>query len=230
MGDVVTLPCLLLASYLVGRGIVTPLLGALNLAAAIGALWAGWTERRATTRRVIQESLPVLCVATVLDILAGTVAEPRLESLVAFGAFLILLPGFLGRTGALGSMLAARLGSKLHLGAIAPAGRPEGLALLDGSIVFGQGLLMYLLTGALSLATAEALGRAYPGALRFMGVTMFGGVLAMLVASLIGYYAAVMAYRFGLDPDNHTIPLVNSGMDLVGMICLVVALSVFGVA
>jgi mgtE-like transporter len=59
---------------------------------------------------------------------------------------------------------------------------------------------------------------------------MLGGVLATVVASLIGYYAAVVTYRFGFDPDNHTIPLVTSGMDLLGVICLVVSLVVFGVA
>ena len=53
--------------------------------------------------------------------------------------------------------------------------------------------------------------------------------MATVVASIIGYYAAVVAYRFGFDPDNHTIPVVTSGMDLLGVICLVVALVVFGV-
>jgi mgtE-like transporter len=61
-------------------------------------------------------------------------------------------------------------------------------------------------------------------------VVLFGGLLATVLAALIGYYAAIAAYRFGFDPDNHTIPLVTSGMDLLGVICLVVALVVFGVA
>jgi mgtE-like transporter len=54
-------------------------------------------------------------------------------------------------------------------------------------------------------------------------------MMATLVASVIGYYAAITTYRFGLDPDNHTIPLVTSGMDLLGVICLVIALVLFGV-
>jgi mgtE-like transporter len=59
---------------------------------------------------------------------------------------------------------------------------------------------------------------------------MVGGMIATVVASLIGYYAAALTFRFGLDPDNHTIPLVTSGMDLLGIICLVSALVLFGVA
>lgn len=80
------------------------------------------------------------------------------------------------------------------------------------------------------MIAAQLIGAEYPGAFRFIGVVMVGGLLATVVASAIGYYAAIATYRLGLDPDNHTIPLVTSGMDLLGVICLVVALVIFGVA
>jgi mgtE-like transporter len=101
---------------------------------------------------------------------------------------------------------------------------------LDGTIVLALGLTVYAIAAVTTLGLAEVIGAEYPGAWRFIGITLFGGVLATLVASLIGYYAAITTYRFGLDPDNHTIPLVTSGMDLLGVICLVIALVVFGVA
>jgi mgtE-like transporter len=101
---------------------------------------------------------------------------------------------------------------------------------LDASIVLLQGVSVYALTALLTLGLSEVLGYAYPGALRFVAVTMVGGLLATLVASAIGYYAAIVSYRFGLDPDNYTIPIVTSGMDLLGIICLVAALVAFGVA
>ena len=59
---------------------------------------------------------------------------------------------------------------------------------------------------------------------------MVGGIMATLIAAVIGYYAAVVTYRFGLNPDTHTIPIVTSGMDLLGVTCLVTALVLFGVA
>jgi mgtE-like transporter len=231
VGDVVTLPCLFLASYLAGIRFVTPALGLIALAAGVASLYAGWTTRRALARRIVRESLPVLCLAIVLDILAGTVAEQRAASFFEFDAFLVLLPGFLARTGALGSILAARLGSKLHLGVVTPTARPEAAALLDASIVIALGITVYAVTGGSTLLLSQAApGYTEPSALTFMGVTMLGGLLATLVACVIGYYAAVAAYRFGFDPDNQTIPIVTSGMDLLGIICLVVALVAFGVA
>jgi mgtE-like transporter len=231
IGDLVTLPCLLLASYLVAIRIVTPVAGAVALVVGIVAMVRGWTTIRVVARRIVRESFPVLCLAAVLDILAGTVVQPRLGGVFTpYPAFLIFLPGFLENTGALGSILAARLGTKLHLGAASPSARPGAAALLDGTIVLVLGLFIYSLTAVSSLFVAQIFHKAYPGALKFLGVAMFGGILAMLVACVIGYYAAILTYRFGFDPDNHTIPLVTSGMDLLGVICLVIALVVFAVA
>jgi mgtE-like transporter len=230
IGDVVTLPCLLLASYLVGIDVVTPVLGGLCLVTGIAALASGWSYKRQIARRIVQESFPVLCIAIVLDILAGAAVEPRLERFLVFQSLLIIIPGFLENTGALGSILAARLGSKLHLGAVTPRARPEAAALLDGTVVLGLGMTVYALTAVTTLAVSELFGFDYPGALRFVGVVLLGGALATMLAALIGYYAAIASFRFGFDPDNHTIPLVTSGMDLMGIICLVVSLVVFGVA
>jgi mgtE-like transporter len=231
IGDVVTLPCLLLASYLVDIEIVTPVLGVVAIVAAVAALVRGWTDPHLVARRIVRESFPVLAVAIVLDVLAGAVVQPRVgEVFLAYPALLIIIPGFLENTGALGAVLAARLGSKLHLGAVTPRARPEPVALLDGTIVLILGISVYALTAVTTLVLAEVVGAAYPGALRFIGITMAGGVLATLVAAVIGYYAAAATFRFGFDPDNHTIPIVTSGMDLLGAICLVVALVIFGVA
>ncbi|MQA99349.1 MAG: hypothetical protein GEU78_03505 [Actinobacteria bacterium] len=230
IGDVVTLPCLLLASYLVGIDWVTPILGAVCVLLGVLALVRGWSTMRPLARSIVRESFPVLCIAIVLDVLAGTIVEPRVEQVFTpFPAFLIVIPGFLENTGALGALLAARLGSKLHLGAVSPTLRPEPAALLNGTVGLALGITVYTLTGVGTLLLSIAIGFDHPGALTFVGVVLTGGFLATVVAAVIGYYAAILTFRFGFDPDNHTIPLVTSGMDLLGVICLIVALVVFGI-
>lgn len=231
MGDVVTLPCLLLASYLVGIRGLTPVLGGLSLVLGLGAVVVGWHTGSDMARRIVRESFPILCIAIVLDLLAGTVVQSRIDEVFStYTAFLIFLPGFLENTGALGSILAARLGTKLHLGAVSPTARPGAPALLDGTIVAVLGIFIYTLSAVTCLLVAQATGETYPGVATFLGSTLFGGLMALLVAGAIGYYAAIASYRGGFDPDNQTIPLVTSGMDLLGAICLVIALVVFGVA
>ena len=228
-GDVVTLPALFLASFLVGIRVVTPLIGVASLAVGVFALVRGWAARHALARKIVRESFPVLFLAMILDILAGAVVEPRMQAIfTAFPAFLILIPGFLENTGALGSILAARLGTKLHLGVVTPRRTPDAPALLDGTIVLALGVFVYTLSAVTSLGVAEITNAAHPGAITFLGVALLGGLLAMFLAALIGYYAAVFSFRFGFDPDNHTVPLVTSGMDLMGVICLVIALVALG--
>jgi mgtE-like transporter len=230
VGDIVTLPALLVASFLSGIRLFTPVAGGAAALAGGFALVRGATAPLPGARRVIRESFLVLCAAMVLDILAGAVVEPRVGAVFAvFPAFLIFLPGFLENTGALGSILAARLGTKLHLGVVSPRGRPDAPAVLDGTIVMALGVFVYSLSAVSSLGVAAVAGKAYPGVVTFLAAAMLAGLLAMLVAGVIGYYAAVITFRLGLDPDNHTVPLVTSGMDLLGVICLVIALLVVGV-
>jgi mgtE-like transporter len=230
IGDVVTLPSIFLASFLYGLPIVTTVIGLTSIAIAVFAVARAWRSGYVLARRIVRESFFVLCIAIVLDILAGSVVEPRVEHVfVPFPAFLIFLPGLLENTGALGSILAARLGTKLHLGAASPRARPDAPALLDGTIVLLLGLFLYLVTSVTTLITAELTGARHPGAFLFLASTMTAGLIAMVLAALIGYYAAIITFRMGLDPDNHTTPLVTSGMDLLGAICLVVSIAAFGI-
>ena len=87
-------------------------------------------------RRIVRESMPVLLFAGVVDLLAGTVVEARLEHFLAFPALLILVPPFLEDTNALSGILSSRLASKLHLGLIEPTRVPQALAWMDVSINF----------------------------------------------------------------------------------------------
>ena len=47
---------------------------------------------------------------------------------------------------------------------------------------------------------------------------------------VVGYYLAVLTSRFGLDPDNHGVPIITSVMDLAGVVALLLAMSLSGVA
>src|SRR5205085_9961872 len=59
-GDMVTLPSLFLATYLVGLGIVTPIIATATTALAIVALVAAFRAGLPVTVRILRESLPML--------------------------------------------------------------------------------------------------------------------------------------------------------------------------
>ena len=62
-----------------------------------------------------------------------------------------------------------------------------------------------------------------------IGGTLVAGVMATAVAIVVSYYVAIVTTRFGLDPDNHSVPIITSVMDLTGTISFLFALGIFGV-
>jgi mgtE-like transporter len=229
-GDVVTLPALFLATFLVSVPVVTPVL-ALALA-AVGVVVAvmGVRSGLPVLRRIVRESLPVLVVAGAVDIVAGLTIEKRLESFTAFPALLVLIPPFLEDAGALGGILSSRLSSKLHLGLIAPSSVPQRAARRDFFLIALFAVPVFSLVALSADVAAIAFGLASPGPARMLAVALLGGAMVTAMAIGVAYYGAIGAYRFGLDPDNHGIPLVTSSMDLVGAISLILAIVVVGLA
>jgi mgtE-like transporter len=228
-GDMVTLPSLFLATYCVGHRFLTPLLGAVTAGMAVASLVAVVRVRLPLLKRIVAESLPILLIAGAIDIIAGITIEKRVEAFTALPALLVLIPPFLEDTGALGGILAARLSSKLHLGVIEPAARPPRAARADFRLVAVLAVPVFVLVAVSADVVSLLLGLESPGPVRMIGISLLGGMLATAACVAITYYGAIAAYRLGLDPDNHGIPLVTSSMDLIGAVALIFAILIVGV-
>jgi mgtE-like transporter len=221
VGDTVTMPALLAASLLAQQGWITVGVGAATGLATLACLVAALRTRQPLARRILRESIVVLALAGLVDLVAGSVLEHRAERLLALPALLVLVPPFLEDAGNLGIIVGARLSSKLHLGVIRPRLIPERLAFLDISLVAAWALSVFTLLGVSGELVARLLGLPSPGLVGMVGLSLLAGYLAAVGAALVAYAGAVASFRFGLDPDNHTVPLVTSTLDLIGVICLV---------
>lgn len=229
-GDMVTLPALVVATLLLTNPLVDTIAGVLLAVVAVAAVVRGFVSRQPITRRIVRESLPVLTYAASIDILAGTVLETRLETFISSDALFVLIPPFIANCGSLGGIASARLGSDLHLGLITPRRWPEKLAGFEASLVFLFGFAAFTGLGLVAHVAALVGGFASPGAGTMVGISLTAGVLAFGLLFLVAYYAATATYRFGLDPDNHAIPIVTATMDFLGVLCLVAAITTWGVS
>jgi mgtE-like transporter len=227
-GDMVTLPSLFLATFLVGIRWVTPAVATVLTVATVGLTVRSLFTDLPLARRILRESIPILALAGAVDVFAGLVVEARLDQFLVYPALLVLIPPFLESAGALGGILSSRLASKLHLGVMSPRGRPEAVAVLDATIVFLFAVMMFLLVGLAADGAAALIGLASPGVLTVIGVSLLAGLIATVLAVGVAYYTAVATYRIGLDPDNHGIPIITSSMDFIGVIALIIALIAFG--
>jgi mgtE-like transporter len=172
----------------------------------------------------------VVSIVPILDVLAGTLLESQAERFFRYPGLLILIPPLISQAGALGGILSSRLSSKLQLGVITARGLPEPPALVDASLVVGFGLSIFLFIGVVGAALAGVIGRATPAVSAAIGGTVLAGSLLLPVILLLGYYLAVGTARFGLDPDNHSVPLITGAMDLAGVVAFVFAMAVSGVS
>lgn len=227
-GDMVTLPSLFLAALLVRLEHVTVALAVIGAAVGLVAIVMALRSKLPILRRIVRESLPVLVAAGTIDILAGLALNGQYEAgpFVVFPALLVLVPPFLEDTGALGSVLSARLSSKLHLGIITPQARPERAARVDFTIILILALPVFSLLAVTSEIAALVFGLPTPGLANMIGAALIGGLFATTIGMLVAYYGTVATYRFGLDPDNYGVPLLTASMDLVGAFSLIAAIAI----
>jgi mgtE-like transporter len=228
IGDMVTLPCLFLASLLVGNDTVGAVAAGLCTAATAAALVAAFLVE-VQVRRILLEMIAVVALAPLLDIFAGALLEAHRGELQAATAVLILIPPFVSQAGALGGILSSRLSSKLQLGVITPRGRPEIPAVVDGVIVIVLGLAVFTAIGAAAWGLSTVTGGGHPGAFSLIGATLLAGILVLPVTLVVGYYLAVLTARFGIDPDNQGVPFITSLLDLAGVAAILLVMRTSGV-
>ncbi len=229
-GDLVTIPALLIAASLTQIRILTVALAVLSFVAGIALVVFGWRHERADIRSIVRESTLILSGAAAVSVLAGIVIGSREDVFLATPTLLVLFPPFVALFGSLGGILSSRLTSKLHLGLIEPRRMPGRDAVLDFSVTFLLAFVIYIFVGVITWAAALAFGFAPPPLWQLTLVTLLGGMLGSVFLAVTAYTAATATYRFGLDPDNHAIPIVTSTMDFLGMLCLVAALAIVGVS
>jgi mgtE-like transporter len=229
-GDMVTLPALFLATYLVGFQWVTPIIAVICAVVAVAALAASLRSTAPILRRIARESLPVLVLAGTVDVIAGLTIEKRFESFLVYPALLVLVPSFLEDSGALGGILTARIATKLHIGTLEPGRGSLRAVGPDIILIYVYAIPVFFLLGVSADIASWAVGLASPGILEMIAVSMIAGAFATTFAVMIGFYGAIATYRLGLDPDNHGIPIVTSSLDLLGAFALILAIVALGLS
>jgi mgtE-like transporter len=230
LGDMTTLPSLFLATYLLHSNAVAIPAAVIAIAAAVYAAIRSYTVADRVIRRIVLEMTAVILLTPILDVLAGTLLRARQDELVLVPVLLMLIPPFVSQAGALGGIFASRTTSKLQIGVITARGMPETPALVDGSIVFVLAVTVFLLVGVIAYGLGEATGLiGMPPFGTLVGGTLLAGLLVTPVTLVASYYLAIGTYRFGLDPDNQSVPIITSVMDLAGIAVVLFVMTSLGV-
>ena len=170
----------------------------------------------------------VIALTPLLDIAAGGLLGRFQAELIRSAGILILIPPFVSQSGALGGILASRLSSKIQLGLVHPTWWPDASAWVDAAIVSVLAIVTYVVVGSGATLLAELTTRAHPGAGAMVGGTLIAGLLLLPLIVGLSYGVATATTRFGLDPDDHSVPVITSCMDLAGVIAVLASMTLVG--
>jgi mgtE-like transporter len=231
-GDVITLPSLFLATYLV-RDFpewTRWLIAVPTAVVAVVALVVALRDRVDALRRVVRESVPFLLLAGVVSTFAGVTIQSRVGSLAHEPALLIVIPPLLSLSGSLAGILSARIATKLHLGVLDPSRLSVRPISADLTLVFLVAIPTFLVLGLAADLLAFLADLGSPGVLEMVGLMLVAGIAATTLTCVVAFLFGFVTYRLGWDPDNNGIPLVSSASDFLGAAALMVSIALLGIA
>ena len=228
-GDLLTVPSLIFVSYLANRSGLTNGLALVIVLVSIIVLIFSLRTSLERFRRVFRQSIPVLGLAVILDLMAGFVVEKRLKDLLEVEAVLILIPAFLGIAGALGGILSSRLSTQFHLGMDDASPLPSRASSRGASDLSILAVPIFIFSGVVAHLIAVAADQSTPGITKLILISAIAGSIVTLFVVAVSYYTTMGSFRFGLDPDTYGIPVVASSLDLVGAFTVILAMVLTGV-
>ena len=230
LGDMTTLPSLFLATYLLRSDLVAVPAAVISIAVAVYAAIRSYTVADRVIRRIVVEMTAVILLTPILDILAGTLLRARQEQLVAVPVLLALIPPFVSQAGALGGIFTSRTASKLQIGVITARGLPEIPALVDASIASALSIAVFAMIGVVAYVLGVATDLVgMPSFPTLVAGTILAGLIVTPITLVAGYYLAIGTFRFGLDPDDQSVPIITSVMDLAGVAVVLFVMTSLGV-
>ncbi|MFB6302666.1 MAG: magnesium transporter [Haloferacaceae archaeon] len=179
-----------------------------------------------TVRAITRATLPLLLVLTLVEVGSGLVLGSFEAQLLRYPSLLVLVPVTIGTAGNLGSVLASRLSTALHLGLLSFDPRDPHLTGNALALVGLAGSLFPLVGGGAWGLTALG-GRAKLSLATVLLVSVSAGLALAVLAVAVTLVATYAAYRLGLDPDDVVIPVVTNACDVLGVLVLFGAVRAF---
>ncbi|ERG98802.1 MAG: divalent cation transporter [Haloquadratum sp. J07HQX50] len=126
----------------------------------------------------------------------------------------------IGTAGNLGSILAARLSTALHLGTLVFAVDNEPLL---GNIlaILALSISIFPIVGVGTWGLTTLFADPALTAETVILISITSGTCLAVIAVTVALLATYLAYRFELDPDNVVLPVVTNVCDVLGVVVLV---------
>ncbi|ADB58298.1 magnesium transporter [Archaeoglobus profundus] len=161
-------------------------------------------------KRAFFELSTILVILAIVEGISGGILESYSEYIYKTFILSILYPAVLDSLGNYGCVIGSKTSTRLHLGEIDKLfdirSASDIVSLLSTSIPLS--VIMYSLGYMISINLGKSVNINYAFFLLYP--------IVVLVVMFLGYLLAFVSYRFGLDPDNVTVPTITTLADLIG--------------
>ncbi len=167
-------------------------------------------------KTIVTNMFPMLVVLIIIVLFAGIRLEEAEELLSDYAILAVMVPTMVDMGGNLGAILSSRLTTRFHL----------GTTTLDPRDTVLWANILAILALAASIFTALAFGAFILGELigsplaltTLLTISLISGMTIAVIAIVFSFITTYVSYRFGIDPDDTTIPIVTNVVDVFGMV------------
>jgi len=172
-----------------------------------------------------KEMISSQIIVIIGGLIAGTVLAAFTKKLYLIPGMLILIPGFLEMRGSIAGTLSARISSALFLKVIKP--KYSRKTLLVNSNIHAS--MFLALAASLGLGImAFALNYFVSGIFfpQIILVPIIAAVLSEAIETPLTIFSTFYIFKKGHDPNNIMGPVITTGVDIISMTALMVAMVV----
>ena len=116
------------------------------------------------------------------------------------------------------------------MGLLRPRALPGKLAFENSAITYVFGIFAFTLIGVATFVVGGLLGMQSPPLSTMIVLSLIAGMISPTIRSILAYYLSIATFRMSLDPDDHTIPLITSMIDVFGVVAFVATILLLGLA
>ncbi|HIQ03439.1 MAG TPA: hypothetical protein EYH40_03360 [Desulfurococcales archaeon] len=158
------------------------------------------------------------------SIVIGLVLSGSTSLLRVFPAIIVIIPASNGIRGNIYAPLGSRLNTLLHLGLIEPSLKYSKYLAENIFSVIVLVIVANMYLSILGSLASLLIGYGFP-ILEFISVTFTTSLITLPILTLVTITISITTFRFGLDPDNFSTPLVTLVSDVVTLPTLLMVLS-----
>ncbi len=159
-------------------------------------------------KSIFNEAIYLLLLLGCIGIFGGTWLQNKIELIIIHPGILFILPAITNIVGAIASVLGSRLCSKLHLGSIRDY-KDKNLRndtntslIISILVILSLGFVLFFIHREITV------------------IFLLTSITVSIICTFLTIVAAFVAYKYGLDPDATTSPIITTVSDFLTVIFL----------